>query len=185
MKQVICLMACIIGFVITAFVPCVSAGPYLIGPGDVLDISVWKNEDLTRQLKVLPDGMIYFPLAGEIKVEALSVEEFRMLLISKLEKYVPDPVLTVSVNQTNSMMIYVIGKVNSPGRFMIQENIDVLQALSLAGGLNPFAKEKEIRIFRKVNDETILLNFNYKEVAEGDHLEQNIQLNRGDVIVVR
>lgn len=178
-------MVLIAGLAMAAFAPCASAGPYRIGPGDVIDISIWRNEDLTRQLKVLPDGMISFPLAGELKVEGLSVEELKALLISKLEKYVPDPVLTVSVSQTNSMMIYVIGKVNSPGRFMIQENIDVLQALSLAGGLNPFAKEKEIRIFRKAGEETILFNFNYKEVSEGEHLEQNILLNRGDVIVVR
>ena len=83
------------------------------------------------------------------------------------------------------MMIYVIGKVNSPGRFAMNTRIDVLQALAVAGGLNPFAKEKEIGVFRKINDKTTIFNFNYKDVSEGINLEQNIMLERGDVIVVR
>ena len=93
--------------------------------------------------------------------------------------------MTISVLQVNSMMIYVIGKVNQPGRFEIRTNIDVLQALAVAGGLNPFAKEKEIGIFRKQDGETEIFNFNYKQVAEGVNLDQNIMLKRGDVIVIR
>lgn len=161
------------------------AGVYRIGSGDVLNISVWKDADLTRQVVVLPDGNINFPLAGEVAVEGLTVSELETLLVSKLKKYVSDPILTVSVHQTNSMMIYVIGQVRSPGRFLVQDDINALQALSLAGGLTSFAKEKEIKVFRKTGEDTRIFNFNYKDVANGEFLEQNITLERGDVIVVR
>ncbi len=161
------------------------AQDYTIGPGDVLDISVWKNPDLTKQLTVLPDGKIYFPLVKELYVSGVTVQELEDQIIKKLKKYVPEPDLSISVLQVNSMMIYVIGKVNHPGRFPINTSIDVLQALSIAGGLNPFAKEKEIKVFRKAGDQTTLFNFNYQEVSEGLNLKQNIMLERGDVIVVR
>ncbi|MCP3871809.1 MAG: polysaccharide export protein [Desulfobacteraceae bacterium] len=172
-------------FFLVALVSAVHAGEYKIGPGDILDISVWKNPDLSKQVAVLPDGNIHFPLVKELKVEGLSVEELEDMLIGKLKKYVPEPDLFVSIVQVNSMLIYVIGKVNKPGRFAISKNIDVLQALAVAGGLNAFAKEKEIGIFRKANGKTNHFNFNYEEVSEGNKLEQNITLKRGDVIVVR
>jgi polysaccharide biosynthesis/export protein len=158
---------------------------YEIGPGDVLQISVWKNEDLTRQVVVLPDGQIHFPLVKEVTAAGKSVNELEKILVEKLVAYVPEPDLSINVTQVNSMVIYVIGKVNSPGRFAMNTRIDVLQALAVAGGLNPFAKEKEINVFRKIEGKTKIFIFNYKEVSEGDNLEQNIMLERGDVIVVR
>lgn len=161
------------------------AGDYKIGPGDILDISVWKNPDLTKQLVVLPDGTIHFPLIKELKVGGVTVNKLEKMLKDRLVKYIPEPDLSIGIVQVNSMVIYVIGKVNHPGRFSIHTNIDVLQALSVAGGLNPFAKEKEIAVFRKNNGQTRMFNFNYEEVTEGKNLEQNIILNRGDVIVVR
>lgn len=163
----------------------VHAEEYRIGAGDVLEISVWKNPDLTRQVIVLPDDTIRFPLIGEIKVGEQTLAWLEDNLKERLEKYVPDPVLSVSVTQTGSMVIYVIGKVNNPGRFQINDTVDVLQALAVAGGLNPFAKEKEIRVFRKQGKETQIFDFNYDAVSEGENLEQNIMLQRGDVIVVR
>ncbi len=162
-----------------------SGESYEIGAGDVLDISVWKNEDLTRQVVVLPDDTIRFPLIGELKVGGQSVAWLEDALKTSLEKYMPDPVLSVALNKTGSMVIYVIGKVNNPGRFNIHDTVDVLQALSVAGGLNPFAKEKEIKVFRKQSDQTAIFDFNYDAVSEGQDLEQNIMLHRGDVIVVR
>jgi polysaccharide biosynthesis/export protein len=158
---------------------------YQIGPGDVLHISVWKNEDLTRQVVVLPDGRIHFPLVKELTAAGKTVNELGKMLKERLAEYVPEPDLSINVTQVNSMMVYVIGKVNSPGRFAMNTRIDVLQALAVAGGLNPFAKEKEIGVFRKINNKTTIFNFNYKEVSEGINLEQNIMLERGDVIVVR
>ncbi|WDP90565.1 MAG: polysaccharide export protein [Desulfobacter sp.] len=166
-------------------VPAAFGEPYKIGAGDILDISVWKNPDLTRQVIVLPDDTIRFPLIGEIKVGEQTLAWLEENLRARLEKYVPDPVLSVAVTQTGSLSVYVIGKVNKPGRFQINNNVDVLQALAIAGGLNPFAREKEIKVFRKKGEETLIFDFNYDAVSEGEHLEQNIMLRRGDVIVVR
>lgn len=184
MKQKMVMVAAIVFLSFTFSFPAL-AGEYQIGPGDVLNISVWKNQDLSKQLAVLPDGTLHFPLIREIKVEGKTIQELETLLITKLKEFVPEPDLSISVVQVNSMVIYVIGKVNNPGRFAISSNIDVLQALAVAGGLNPFAKDKEIAVFRKGDGKTAVFNFNYQDVSEGKNLEQNIMLNRGDVIVVR
>lgn len=159
--------------------------PYTIAAGDVLEINVWKNQDLTRQQLVFPDGSIQYPLIGEIPVAGLTVSMLAADLKAKLVDFVHEPEVTVSVSQANSMMVYVLGKVTKPGGFRIHTRVDVLQALCLAGGLTPFAREKEIRIFRKTGGDTRILNFNYQAVADGKDLEQNILLQRGDVVVVR
>ena len=157
---------------------------YTVGPGDVLDISVWKDEALTKSLVVLPDGKITFPLIGELKVGGKSVAEIKGEVEAKITRYVPDVVLSVDVRQVNSMTVYVIGKVNAPGRFVMNGNLNVLQALSSAGGLNPFAKKGEIKVFRQEGEQTVIHAFDYEEVAAGKKLDQNIPLKRGDVIVV-
>jgi polysaccharide export outer membrane protein len=157
---------------------------YTVGPGDVLDISVWKDEALTKSSVVLPDGKIFFPLIGELSVGGKTVPQIKAEIEAKIIRYVPNVVLSVDVRQLNSMTVYVIGKVNSPGRFMMNGYINVLQALSSAGGLNPFAKKGEIKIFRQDGNRTVIHAFDYEEVAAGSNLEQNIPLKRGDVIVV-
>jgi polysaccharide export outer membrane protein len=157
---------------------------YLIGPGDILDISVWKEEALTKLVTVLPDGKISFPLIGDIDAAGKTVASLRNELSKKIERYIPDPNLSVVVQQVNSMLIYVIGRVNHPGRFALNANINVLQALSMAGGLNPFAKKNKILIFREKNDKTTIFKFRYDDVSKGENLEQNIMLKRGDIIVV-
>jgi polysaccharide export outer membrane protein len=157
---------------------------YRIGNGDVLFISVWKNDDLTREAIVLPDGTISFPLTGKIEATDKTLDELKQDLEAKLKPFINDPVIAVSIKAINSMNIYVVGRVNIPGRFALFTNVDVLQALSMAGGPNSYADRKNIRIFRKEDGKTICIGFNYKEVTEGIHLEQNIMLKRGDVIVV-
>lgn len=157
---------------------------YKIGPGDVLAISVWRNEDLTRVVKILPDGGISFPLIGEITVSDMTVSQLINVLREKLEPYSPDPQISVEVQQTNSLVVYVIGKVNRPGHFAYNGNIDVLQALAMAGGLNPFAKRSSIKILRTEKDGKKEYPFDYDDVIEGKSLAQNILLKRGDVVVV-
>jgi len=185
MRTRICVLFCFIIFFLGLTAANSVADEYKIGAGDVLDINVWKNPDLSRQLAVLPDGSVRFPLIGELKVAGKSAALLEKELKGKIKKYIPDPELSISILQVNSMVIYVIGKVNHPGRFEIRKNIDVLQALSVAGGLNPFAKEKEIGIFRKIDGKTKIFTFNYEAVSQGVNLEQNIMLKRDDVIVVR
>ena len=185
-KKIACVFALILAAAFCASAPAAAGEAYEIGAGDVITISVWKNPDLTGQFTVLPDGTIHFPLLGELTVEGKSVGTLIDQMKGQLGKYVSEPEITISVMQTNSMIIYVIGKVNNPGRFPIQQDtIDVLQALAMAGGLNPFAKEKEVRIFRKAGAKTDIFMFNYDQVSLGEKLEQNIALKRGDVIVVR
>ena len=157
---------------------------YIIGNGDVLDIAVWKDEALTKQVTVLPDGKISFPLVGEVVAAGKTLAALKKELEDKLKRYVPDLTLSVLVAQVNSLHVYVIGRVNNPGRFVLNTDVNVMQALSLAGGLNAFANRDQIKIFRKNGKEKKILHFEYDEVAEGKKLEQNVQLQRGDVIVV-
>jgi polysaccharide export outer membrane protein len=157
---------------------------YRIGPGDVLEISVWKDPALTRQVVVLPDGHIDFPLVGHFVAMGRTTRELKTEMETKLARYIPDPILTVIVQQAVSMRIYVIGKVNRPGHFLLSGNLNVMQALAMAGGLNTFAKGNDIQIFREKGKHTVVYPFAYEKVSEGKHMEQNIVLQRGDVIVV-
>ena len=157
---------------------------YVIGPGDVLDIAVWKDEALTKSVVVRPDGKIAFPLVGEIMAGGKTPAELKKAMEARLDRYVPGVDLFVNVAQVNSMIVYVIGKVNTPGRQIVNSSVNVLQALATAGGLNVFARQKKIMIFRHAGKETLILNFDYDDVTDGKHLEQNILLKRGDVVVV-
>lgn len=159
-------------------------GGFLLGPEDILEISVWKDETLTKQVVVRPDGKISFPLIGEIQAAGRTVEDLRKEIIEKLSEFISDPVVTVMVIGINSYKIYVIGKVNKPGAYTVGRSVNVMQALSMAGGFSPFADLEHISILREQNGKQIRIKFNYKEVAKGKHLEENILLKRGDVIVV-
>lgn len=157
---------------------------YQIQPGDQLLISVWKEEDLTRDVIVRPDGRITFPLAGEATAAGDSVENLRLLISDRLGKYISNPVVTVSVRQLTGNMVYVIGKVNRPGVFPIVRNVDVMQALSLGGGTSTYAALNKIKILRRENGKLTAIPFEYGDIEKGKHLEQNIILKAGDVVVV-
>ncbi|MBS0171112.1 MAG: polysaccharide biosynthesis/export family protein [Nitrospira sp.] len=157
---------------------------YQLGPEDVLLISVWKDEHLTREVVVRPDGMISFPLVGDVPAEGRTVEELRLDLAKRLIKYIPAVNLTVSVVKPLSYKVYVVGRVAKPGEFLVGHYTDVLQALSLAGGLTPFAAENDIKIVRRVMGQQHTLPFRYGDVRKGIDLEQNVILQRGDVVMV-
>ena len=191
MKRLLSLMCgfCLLLFAVSPVLaaedsPLLAGEPYLIGAGDVLDISVWKDEAQTKTVVVLPDGTISFPLIGQFTAEGKTVSQLKEEIRQKVSQFVPDPVVTVIVHQVNSMLIYVVGKVNNPGRFLLSTNVNVLQALTMAGGLNPFAKREKITIMREELGDTAMFKFNYDEVAAGENLPQNIRLRRGDVVVV-
>ncbi|HTZ40367.1 MAG TPA: polysaccharide biosynthesis/export family protein [Syntrophales bacterium] len=162
----------------------VVSADYLIGPGDIIEISVWKEEALTKAVVVLPDGRISFPLIGEIQAAGRTLPDLKQEIVTKIAKYAPKEEVNLEVKQVNSMFLYVIGRVNQPGRFSLNTNVNVLQALSIAGGLNPFAKRNQIKVFRQEGARTTILKFSYDDVTDGEKLEQNITLKRGDVIVV-
>jgi polysaccharide export outer membrane protein len=157
---------------------------YIIGPGDLLDISVWQDESLSRATIVLPDGRISFPLVGEVMAAGRTLSDLKKEMEGRLTRYVPNIILSLDVKQVNSILIYVLGRVNNPGRLTLNTNVNVLQALATAGGLNPFAKRSKINIFRYEEGKTAIFKFDYDDVTGGDHLEQNIILKRGDVIFV-
>ena len=157
---------------------------YVIGAGDQLGISVWRDDMLTRTVLVLPDGKIQFPIIGEILVGGKTVGEVKKELMEKLAQYVVDADITVEVKQSASLFIYIIGRVNAPGRQMLVADTTVLQALAMAGGLNPFAEEDHIKIFRQEKDKTLVYKFRYSYVSVGKHLEDNILLKRGDILIV-
>jgi polysaccharide export outer membrane protein len=157
---------------------------YVIGAGDQLGITVWRDDMLTKAVLVLPDGKIQFPLIGELVVGGKTVGEVKKELVEKLASYVVDADISVEVKQSSSLFIYIIGKVNAPGRQMLVSETTVLQALAMAGGVNTFASEDNIKIFRQQKDSTLVYKFRYSYVSAGKHLEDNILLKRGDVIVV-
>ncbi|MGD8386821.1 MAG: polysaccharide biosynthesis/export family protein [Desulfobacteraceae bacterium] len=157
---------------------------YGIGPGDTLEISVWKDESLTRQLIVPPDGMISFPLIGEIDASGKTVTQLHDIVEEQLSEYIPDVTVNVMLIEAISLRAYVIGKVNKPGMFPITQDTTVLQILAMAGGLNAFAAEEDILVLRRRQGGMTKLPFDYEEIRNGENLEQNIVLERGDVVVV-
>ncbi len=161
-----------------------TTGGYVIGPEDVLEISVWKEETLQKEVLVRPDGWVTFPLIGDVKAAGRTPGELTDEIRVRLTKYIPDPVVTVSVKIIAGNKVFVIGRVKRPGEYVIGRYIDVLQALALAGGLTSFAVEKKIRIVRKRNNKQTVFLFNYAEVKKGKNLDQNIILQGGDVVVV-
>ena len=161
-----------------------SGGEYEIGPEDLLDISVWKEQDLQKEVLVRPDGWITFPLVGNIEAKGKTALQLQEEITQWLKQYIPNPVVSVSVKKIAGYKIFVIGRVNKPGDYVVGRYIDVLQALSLAGGLTPFAEEGNIKIVRKQRGKETILRFNYAEVKKGRRLEQNITLQSGDVIIV-
>ena len=157
---------------------------YRLGAEDVLLVSVWKDEQLTREVVVRPDGMFSFPLVGDIQAENQTVEDIRGELVKRLTKYIPNPNVSVAVTKVASYKVYVVGRVNKPGEYVIGHYTDVLQALSLAGGLTPFAGENEIKVMRRVRGGQQAIPFRYGDIRKGRDLEQNILLQRGDVVMV-
>ena len=157
---------------------------YRLGAEDVMLISVWKDEQLTREVVVRPDGMFSFPLVGDSQAQDRTVEEIRADLVKRLTKYIPNPNVSVAVTKVLSYKIYVVGRVNKPGEYLIGHYTDVLQALSLAGGLTPFAAENDIKVIRRVKGEKEVFPFRYGDMRKGNDLEQNILLQRGDVVMV-
>lgn len=157
---------------------------YQVQSGDILLISVWKEEELEQEVLVRPDGGLSFPLVGNLDANGKTVAEIQKIVEERIGTYIPDPVVTVSLRQVLGNKIYVIGKVNNPGQFIVNPNVDVVQALSMAGGMNPFAVVSDIKILRRVNGQQEAIPFNYGQVENGENLKQNIVLRSGDIVLV-
>lgn len=157
---------------------------YLVKAGDQLEVSVWKEADLKLNVLVRPDGGFSFPLAGDVEAAGKTVDQIRQELAGKLTRFIPDPVVTVMVTAIGGNMIYVIGQVNKPGSYIMNPRVDVMQALSIAGGATAFASLNDIKILRRTGARQIVLPFRYADIERGRNLEQNILLASGDVVVV-
>ena len=157
---------------------------YTVLPGDVLQISVWKEPELQMKVLVRPDAAFSFPLAGDISTKGLSVVDLQAELTKRLSRYISSPVVTVSVTDVLGNKVYVIGQVNNPGEFVVNPQVDVMQALSMAGGVTAFAATNDIKILRRTESRQTALSFRYNDVLKGRNLEQNVMLQSGDIVVV-
>jgi polysaccharide biosynthesis/export protein len=157
---------------------------YLVNPGDILIVTVWKEADLSMQVLVRPDGKFSFPLAGDVQASGHSIEAIRAELKKRIDTFVPDAVITVMVKETLGNLVYVVGKVLRPGPIPMLRQLNVMQALSSAGGAAQFAKLGDILILRSSGSAQSAIPFNYNDILDGEGLEQNVLLQPGDVVVV-
>lgn len=165
-------------------VPASQVGPgYIIGPDDMLAISVWKEPDLSETLPVRADGMISLPLLNDIRAAGLTPMDLASTITTRLKKYVDDPRVTVIVTQMNSQRVYVTGEVLHPGAMNLTPDMTVLQALANAG-FTEFANTKSIYVLRGEKGAEKKFPVNYKKLIKGQDSSQNIQLKPGDTIVV-
>jgi polysaccharide biosynthesis/export protein len=158
---------------------------YRLHPGDKITVGLFDDPKLLPQeITIAPDGRFSFPLIGEINASGKSVEQVRLEVEAKLKKYVADPSVNLAVVDVKGNVAYVVGQVNKPGFIEMNPGINILQALSIAGGLNPYAKADSIIVVRSAGGVQTVLNFHYSQVASGKALAQNIELESGDVVVV-
>jgi polysaccharide export outer membrane protein len=160
------------------------SGTYGVNPGDILEISVWKEEDLQKQVMVRPDGYFSFPLTGDIRAEGRTVEAVRQEVASRVSRFVPDPVVSVAVMEPRGSKVYVIGQVNRPGEYPINRFVDIVQAISMASGFTPFAQLDSIKVLRREGATQTAIPFSYGDIAAGKRLQQNIVLEPGDTVLV-
>ena len=157
---------------------------YTIGPQDVLDISVWKEPELTRSVPVRPDGKISLPLLNDVQAAGLTPSELAAQITTNLKKFVTAPQVTVIVTAINSQRVFIIGEVLRPGAFPLLPGMTVLQALSSAGGFTQFASLSKIYILRNEDGKQTKHPFNYKAAINGKQVDQNFLMKAGDQIVV-
>ena len=157
---------------------------YTVKPGDMLSISVWKEPDLQKETLVRPDGSFSFPLVGEVDAKGKTVADLTKTMSQRLTKFISDPVVTVSIQEIKGNKVYVIGQVNRPGEFIMNPSVDVMQALSMAGGTTPFAALGDIVVLRRTPAGKQSIPFRYNDVVKGRRMDQNIDLQAGDVVVV-
>jgi polysaccharide export outer membrane protein len=157
---------------------------YVIGPQDVLDISVWKEPELTRAVPVRPDGKISMPLLNDVQAAGRTPLQLTADITAGLRKFVTDPQVTVIVSTINSQRVFILGEVNRAGAYPLLPNMTVLQALSSAGGLTIYANLKKIYLLRVEEGKQVKHPFNYKDVLAGKAADQNIVVKAGDTIIV-
>ena len=160
-------------------------GTYIIGAGDILEITTWKEEDFSREtVPVRLDGMITFPLIDDVKAEGKTTMQVKAAIEEKLKDYVSEPNVTVHLQASLSKRFYVLGEVMNTGEYPLIKNYTVLQAFALAGGFTEWASKKEILLLRNVDGEEKILRINYKQIIKGKDFDQNVRIQPDDTIIV-
>ena len=160
------------------------AKEYLIGPEDVLDITVWKNcPDLCRTVPVRPDGKLSLPLVNDVQAAGMTPMDLRQHLTQQLAEYLPSPEVSVIVREVHNFKVAVVGSVKMPGDYEIKSQATVLELIARAQGLTEFANRDKIVVLRQNGTKTERIKFNYRKVAEGDD-QDNFSVRSGDIIVV-
>ena len=176
------------GFSMAAGTPAESgtsnAQQYLIGLGDIIEVQVWKEPDLTKKLVVRLDGRISLPLAGDVMAAGRSPEDLAKDIGKKLSAFIEEPAVSVTLEQSTSRRYYVIGQIAKPGEYTIDSPLSILQALARSGGFLEWAKKDKIIVSRRQNGRETILPFNYESLIEGKNLSQNIEIAPGDTIIV-
>jgi polysaccharide export outer membrane protein len=158
---------------------------FVIGPGDLLAINVWKETDISKVVPVRSDGRISLPLIGELHASGLTPKQLEAEVTKRLKDYVADPAVTVVVQEIHSQKVNVLGMVSHPGSFPLAKPMTVVDAIATAGGFRDFAKQKDVYVLHKdANGKQSRIPVNYKDVIKGLHPEQNIELQSGDTVVV-
>lgn len=170
--------------VLLAGQPAETEKDYLIGVGDVLEIQVWHEPDLSRTLTVRLDGKISLPLAGDVEAVGKSTSDLDQLLEKHFADLVTEPAVSVILLESRSRRYYVIGQIGQPGEFPIDSPLTILQAIARCGGFQEWAKREEIKIIRRINGRDEFLSFNYDTFVSGKNLKQNILIAPGDTIII-
>ena len=159
---------------------------YVIGAEDVLEISVWQNEDLSRTVTVRPDGKISLPLINDVQAAGLTTDQLKRALIAKLKPFAQSPDVAVIVQQINSWKIFIQGEVNSPGVFSLRSNTTISQAITMAGGFTEYAKKRKIQVIRNIlgSQGKEIIKINYNKIISGRDMSQDIYLKPGDTIII-
>jgi polysaccharide export outer membrane protein len=167
----------------------VPPGDFLLGPEDVLIVTVWKNQDLSREVVIRPDGMISMPLIGDVPAANLTANNLAKRISDRLTEYMASPIVSVQLKEVNSYFIYVLGEVGKPGKYPLKSYANVMQGISLAGGFTPFAKKNKIKVLRisgndPIDKHQIEIPVQYDDILQGNATPGNFYLRSGDVIVV-
>jgi polysaccharide biosynthesis/export protein len=158
---------------------------YVIGPDDVLQILYWREKDMSAEVTVRPDGMITLPLLNDVQAGGLTPDQLRDKINELSKKFLKeDPTVTVAIKTINSRKVFITGSVAKPGPYPLTSPTTVLQVIAMAGGLTEFANQSKIAVMRQENGKLVRYPFNYKDVAKGKNLEQNIELKPGDTVIV-
>ena len=160
-----------------------TAVEYQIGPEDVLDISVWKNPELSRTVPVRPDGKVSLPLLNDFRAAGLTPSDLREQLVARLSDFVPTPEVSVIVREVHSRKVAVVGAVKTAGRYELKSPMTVLEAIALAQGFTDFAARDRIVVLRQSGGTTTRIPFNYRKIADGME-QENFFVRPGDIVVV-